>query len=133
MMFCMCAPCYMLLCMLCCWHQSFKPALLHKHLLSQSTASHRMFETYSTASVSGCVHCCRRDRLATLLQLLLPVLLVFMGLAACRIEMWGRQQPPLLMSRQRCMQGRPTLLAASSAVMEQQAQRLQQFMDAYPR
>ncbi|WIA18353.1 hypothetical protein OEZ85_009818 [Tetradesmus obliquus] len=77
--------------------------------------------------------CARRDRLATLLQLLLPVLLVFMGLAACRIEMWGRQQPPLLMSRQRCMQGRPTLLAASSAVMEQQAQRLQQFMDAYPR
>jgi hypothetical protein len=79
------------------------------------------------------LRCCRRDRLATSLQLLLPVLLVFVGLAASQIEMFGRNQPPLLLSRQLCMRGEPALLAAAPVVMEQQAQQLQQFIEAYPR
>jgi hypothetical protein len=61
------------------------------------------------------------------------VLLVFAGLAASRIEMFGRNQPPLLLSRHLCMRGAPALLAAAPEVMEQQAQQLQQFMQAYPR
>jgi hypothetical protein len=77
--------------------------------------------------------CCRRDRLATTLQLLLPVLLVFAGLYGSRVEMFGRDQPPLLLSREMCMNGRKMLLAVSPVVLQQQTQQLQQFVDAYPR
>ena len=67
------------------------------------------------------------------MQLLLPVLLVLLGLTASRLEMFGRDQPPLLMSRQQGMRGQPAWLAAAPVVVEQQAQQLQQFMEAYPR
>ncbi|KAF6258658.1 P-loop containing nucleoside triphosphate hydrolase protein [Scenedesmus sp. NREL 46B-D3] len=77
--------------------------------------------------------CARRDKLATSMQLLLPVLLVLLGLTASRLEMFGRDQPPLLMSRQQGMRGQPVWLAAAPVVVEQQAQQLQQFMEAYPR
>lgn len=81
------------------------------------------------ASVLFCT--CRRDRLAVITQLLVPLLLVLLAMAVSTLEMQRPQQPPLRLSRHTCLMGRPAVLAAAPGLRQQQE--VQGFMDGYPR
>lgn len=73
----------------------------------------------------------RRDRLAVVTQLLVPLLLVLIAMSVSNLETSTPQQPPLAMTRERCLMGKPALLAAAPAVRQQVEFR--GFMDGYPR
>jgi hypothetical protein len=73
----------------------------------------------------------RRDRLAVVTQLLVPLLLVLLAMAVSTLETQRPQQPPLQLSRSVCLMGRPALFAAASGL--RQKQEVQGFMDGYPR
>eukprot|EP00878_Enallax_costatus_P019215 GHUV01020268.1.p1 GENE.GHUV01020268.1~~GHUV01020268.1.p1 ORF type:complete len:1409 (+),score=442.81 GHUV01020268.1:441-4229(+) len=75
--------------------------------------------------------CARRDRLAVITQLLVPMLLVLIAMAVSSLQTSHTQQPPLEMNRQRCLLGAPALLAAAPAVRQQVEFR--GFMDGFPR
>lgn len=74
---------------------------------------------------------CRRDRLAVVTQLLVPLLLVALAMAVSTLEMQRPQQPPLQLSRHTALMGRPALVAAAPGLRRQQE--VQGFMDGYPR
>lgn len=74
---------------------------------------------------------CRRDRLAVITQLLVPLLLVVLAMAVSTVDTQRPQQPPLQMSRHTCLIGRPALLAAAAGLRSQPE--VQGFMDGYPR
>ncbi len=73
----------------------------------------------------------RRDRLAVITQLLVPLLLVLLAMVVSTFETQRPQQPPLQMSRRACLMDRPALLAAAPGLRQQQE--VQGFMDGYPR
>ena len=73
----------------------------------------------------------RRDRLAVVTQLLVPLLLVLLAMAVSTLETQRPQQPPLQLSRSSCLMGKPALLAAAPGLRRQQE--VQGFMDGYPR
>lgn len=73
----------------------------------------------------------RRDRLAVVTQLLVPLLLVLLAMAVSTLETQRPQQPPLQLTRPICLMGRPALFAAASGL--RQKQEVQGFMDGYPR
>lgn len=74
---------------------------------------------------------CRRDRLAVITQLLVPLLLVLLAMMVSTLETSHHQQPPLEFSRQTCLFGSPALLAAAPAVRQQVEFR--GLMDGYSR
>lgn len=74
---------------------------------------------------------CRRDRLAVVTQLLVPLLLVALAMAVSTLETQRPQQPPLQLSRRTALMGRPALVAAAPGLRRQQE--VQGFMDGYPR
>lgn len=76
------------------------------------------------------VHC-RRDRLAVITQLLVPLLLVLLAMVVSTLQTSQHQQPQLEMTRQTCLFGAPAMLAAAPAVRQQVEFR--GFMDGYPR
>lgn len=81
---------------------------------------------------SCCSRCSsRRDRLAVITQLLVPMLLVVLAMAVSTVETQRPQQPPLQLCRATCLMGRPALLAAAPGLRQQQE--VQGFMDGYPR
>jgi hypothetical protein len=75
--------------------------------------------------------CCRRDQLAVVTQLVVPLLLVLLAMVVSTLETSHSEQPALLMSRHSCLMGRPALLAAAPAVRQQVEYR--GFMDGYSR
>jgi hypothetical protein len=74
---------------------------------------------------------CRRDRLAVITQLLVPLLLVLLAMAVSSLQTSTPQQPPLPFTRRHCLMGSPALLAAAPSVRQQVEFR--GFMDGYPR
>ncbi|WIA08739.1 hypothetical protein OEZ85_008162 [Tetradesmus obliquus] len=73
----------------------------------------------------------RRDRLAVITQLLVPLLLVLLAMAVSSLQTTTPQQPPLPFTRKHCLMGSPALLAAAPSVRQQVEFR--GFMDGYPR
>lgn len=73
----------------------------------------------------------RRDRLAVITQLLVPLLLVVLAMAVSTVETQRVQQPPLQVSRATCLMDKTALLAAAPGLRQQQE--VQGFMDGFPR
>ncbi len=73
----------------------------------------------------------RRDRLALVTQLVVPLLLVLLALSTSGLQAPARAQQPLHMSRDSCLMGAPALLSAGPSLREQPEFR--GFLDGYPR
>lgn len=57
--------------------------------------------------------CARRDKLAVVTQLAVPLLLVGLALWVADLQVRSPQSPPLLLSRAECMGGRAAVMSAS--------------------
>ncbi len=73
----------------------------------------------------------RRDKLAVVTQLLVPLLLVYIALWVSDLSVRTESVPPLVIGRQSCLLGAPALLAATPKVRN--GTEFEAFMDAYPR
>jgi hypothetical protein len=83
------------------------------------------------ASIHACASACRRDRLAVITQLLVPLLLVLLAMAVSSMQTSAPQQPALPLTRRHCLMASPALLAAAPSVRQQVEFR--GFMDGYPK
>jgi len=91
-----------------------------------------VFHEQSLRAAAGmCLFVYRRDRLAVITQLLVPLLLVVLAMAVSTLETQRTMQPPLQLSRTSCLMGKPALLAAAPGLRQQKE--VQGFMDGYPR
>lgn len=89
------------------------------------------FQSRHDAAGMCLCYVCRRDRLAVITQLLVPLLLVVLAMAVSTLETQRTMQPPLQLSRTTCLMDKPALLAAAPGLRQQKE--VQGFMDGYPR
>lgn len=74
--------------------------------------------------------CARRDRLAVLTQLLVPLLLVYIALWVSNLAVRSPEEVSLSVSRHICLRGQPVSLAATESVRNQTEYK--GFINAYP-